>query len=62
MVDILERVVMSDCKPCATPIDTNSKLPADVGVPVADPTDFRSLAGALQYLTFTRPIGLSPFA
>ena len=37
------------------PIDTNPKLPADGGVPVADPTDFRSLAGALQYLTFTRP-------
>jgi len=35
--------------------DTNPKLPADGGVPVADPTDFRSLAGALQYLTFTRP-------
>ena len=46
---------MSNCKPCSTPVDTNPKLPADGGVPVADPTDFRSLAGALQYLTFTRP-------
>ena len=35
--------------------DTNPKLIADGGVPVANPTDFRSLAGALQYLTFTRP-------
>ena len=32
----------------------NPKLSAD-GPPVSDPTDFRSLAGALQYLTFTRP-------
>ena len=55
MVEILHRAGMSDCKPCATPVDTNPKLPTDGGVPVADPTDFRSLAGALQYLTFTRP-------
>jgi len=55
MMDILERASMSDCKPCATPVVVNPKLSADGGVPVADPTDFRSLAGALQYLTFTRP-------
>jgi len=54
-MDILERAGMSDCKPCATPVVANPKLSADGGVPVADPTDFRSLAGALQYLTFTRP-------
>jgi hypothetical protein len=29
-------------------------VPSD-GTPVSDPTDYRSLAGALQYLTFTRP-------
>jgi len=54
MMEILQRAGMSDCKPCATPVDTNPKLSAD-GVPVSDPTDFCSLAGALQYLTFTRP-------
>jgi hypothetical protein len=36
------------------PVDTHAKLYAD-GVPVADPTHYRSIAGALQYLTFTRP-------
>jgi hypothetical protein len=54
-LDILEWAGMSNCKPCSTPVDTQSKLSADAGDPVADPTAFRSLAGALQYLTFTRP-------
>jgi hypothetical protein len=54
MIEILERAGMSDCKPCSTPVDVNPKLSAE-GDPVSDPTDFRSLAGALQYLTFTRP-------
>jgi hypothetical protein len=48
----LERACLAEEEAAA---DTNPKLPADGGVPVADPTDFRSFAGALQYLTFTRP-------
>jgi len=55
MLEILDRAGMSDCKPCTTPVDTNPKLSAVDGAPVADPTDFRSLASVLQYLTFTRP-------
>ncbi|GKB64991.1 ribonuclease H-like domain-containing protein [Tanacetum coccineum] len=39
---------------CKTPVDTESKLGSN-GDPVSDPTLYRSLAGALQYLTFTRP-------
>jgi uncharacterized protein YbaR (Trm112 family) len=54
MLDILDRVGMLDCKSCSTPVDLNPKLPAN-GDPVPDPTDFRSLAAMLQYLTFTRP-------
>src|SRR6185295_3678536 len=54
-LDILERAGMTDCKPYSTPVDTQAKLSADLGDPVADPTAYRSLAGALQYLTFTRP-------
>ena len=54
-LDILERAGMTDCKPCSTPVDTQAKLSADLGDPVADPTAYQSLAGALQYLTFTRP-------
>ncbi|GJS92001.1 ribonuclease H-like domain-containing protein [Tanacetum coccineum] len=36
------------------PVDTESKLGND-GDPVSDLTLYRSLAGSLQYLTFTRP-------
>ena len=54
MLDILDHAGMVDCKPCSTPVDINPKLSAD-GAPITDPTDFRSLVGALQYLTFTRP-------
>jgi hypothetical protein len=35
-------------------MDTHAKLSVS-GVAVADPTSYRSIAGALQYLTFTRP-------
>ncbi|KAK1684732.1 hypothetical protein QYE76_045580 [Lolium multiflorum] len=46
---------MIQCNPIPTPIDTKSKLSAQDGDRVADPTLYRSLAGALQYLTLTRP-------
>ncbi|XP_039822954.1 uncharacterized mitochondrial protein AtMg00810-like [Panicum virgatum] len=46
---------MANCNPCSTLVDTQAKLSEDEGTPVADPTAYRSLAGALQYLTFTRP-------
>jgi hypothetical protein len=57
MIDILDRAGMSVCKPCSTPVDTNPKLSAATGALLdkQQATDFRSLAGALQYLTFTRP-------
>jgi hypothetical protein len=54
-LDILKRAVMADCKPCTTPVDLQSKLAGDTGPPVADTSQFQSIAGALQYLTFTRP-------
>ncbi|KAG7548055.1 hypothetical protein ISN44_As12g032640 [Arabidopsis suecica] len=53
--DILHRAHMTNCKPCATPADSRAKLAADNGPIVEDPTLYSSLAGALQYLTFTRP-------
>ncbi|KAI3730927.1 hypothetical protein L1987_62108 [Smallanthus sonchifolius] len=53
--DILHRAAMDSCKPVATPVDTQSKLSDSSGPLFDDPTTYRSLAGALQYLTFTRP-------
>ncbi|GJT94292.1 ribonuclease H-like domain-containing protein [Tanacetum coccineum] len=52
--EVLDRAGMLNCKPCCTPVDTDSKLSAD-GAPISDSILYRSLAGALQYLTFTRP-------
>ncbi|GKB43980.1 ribonuclease H-like domain-containing protein [Tanacetum coccineum] len=52
-VEILEKAHMVNCNPSRTPIDTESKLGVD-GDPISDLTLYRSLAGSLQYLTFTR--------
>jgi hypothetical protein len=46
---------MVECKPVSTTVDSHAKISTESGLPVADPTHFRSLAGALQYLTFTLP-------
>jgi len=53
--EIIARANMSSCKSANTPVDTKSKLSASSGPPVSDPLLYRSLASALQYLTFTRP-------
>jgi hypothetical protein len=54
MLDILKRVIMANCKPCTTPVDLQTKLAGDSRPPVEDVSQFWSIAGALQYLTFTR--------
>ncbi|GJW01781.1 ribonuclease H-like domain-containing protein [Tanacetum coccineum] len=53
-LDLLDRAHMANCNPTRTPVDTESKLGSD-GDTISDPTLYRSLAGGLQYLTFTRP-------
>nr|GFA89280.1 ribonuclease H-like domain-containing protein [Tanacetum cinerariifolium] len=53
-IEILERAQMLNCNPCRTLVYTKKKLGPE-GSPVTDPTLYRSLARALQYLTFTRP-------
>ncbi|XP_071727199.1 secreted RxLR effector protein 161-like [Rutidosis leptorrhynchoides] len=52
--DILTRAQLLDTKPIATPLSTSTYLTSN-GQPYADPTKYRSLVGALQYLTITRP-------
>jgi hypothetical protein len=54
-LDIIKRAAMADCKPYMTPVDLQARLAADSGPPVQDASQFRSIAGALQYLTFIRP-------
>jgi hypothetical protein len=51
-LNILECAGMMDCKP----MDTQAKVSAEFMPPIADPTHFRGLTGALQYLMFTRPV------
>jgi len=53
--DILERAGMANCKPASTPVDVTPKLSAKAGEPAADGAFYRSITGALQYLTLTRP-------
>jgi hypothetical protein len=53
--DILQRAGMSECHSSATPIDTHAKLSASDGDLLPDGTEYRSVAGGLQYLTLTRP-------
>jgi hypothetical protein len=54
-LDILEWAGMVDCKPVLMPVDMQAKVSVESRPPVADPTHFRNLTGALQYLTFTHP-------
>ncbi|XP_050908467.1 uncharacterized mitochondrial protein AtMg00810-like [Lathyrus oleraceus] len=51
---IIERAGMTSCKPSATPVDTKQKLSTSFDTSYEDPSLYRSLAGPLQYLTFTR--------
>jgi hypothetical protein len=55
--DILSRVHMSTCKPTPTPLCSSEKLSLHVGEKLGpqDATQYRSVVGALQYLTLTRP-------
>ncbi|GJW87213.1 ribonuclease H-like domain-containing protein [Tanacetum coccineum] len=50
---VLEMALMVRCNMCPTHADTESKLRVE-GDHVYGPTLYRSLTGALQYLTFTR--------
>ncbi|XP_066337244.1 uncharacterized mitochondrial protein AtMg00810-like [Miscanthus floridulus] len=52
--DILEHAGMTNCWPVPTPVDLKGKLSSD-GAEIDNAKAYRSLAGALQYLTITRP-------
>ncbi|XP_026434283.1 uncharacterized protein LOC113331845 [Papaver somniferum] len=46
---------MGGAKPCTSPVSAHCKVVAQSGTPLSYPTSYRSLIGALQYLTWTRP-------
>lgn len=52
--DILKRAGMSNCKPLVTHVPVSKSIPSSTYL-YEDPTQYRSLACAFQYLTVTRP-------
>ncbi|GKE81588.1 ribonuclease H-like domain-containing protein, partial [Tanacetum coccineum] len=53
-LELLDKDDMANYNPTRTPVDTESKLGSDRDL-FSDLTLYCSLAGGLQYLTFTRP-------
>lgn len=55
--DLVKRADLQGCKPSPTPLSSSEKLSLTEGTPLSkeDNTKYRSLVGALQYLTLTRP-------
>ena len=52
--EILAKASMTDCEPIGTPLAQKHHLQLKGG-PLVDATNYRSIVGALQYLTLTRP-------
>ncbi|XP_058784278.1 uncharacterized mitochondrial protein AtMg00810-like [Vicia villosa] len=53
--DLLHRTNMLDCTPVTTPMQSTCKLTKVGSPPLSDPYMYRSVVGALQYATLTRP-------
>ena len=53
--DILDRFHMENAKPTKTPCCSSTKPTASTSSSLSDPSKYRSMVVALQYLTFTHP-------
>ncbi|KAM1957617.1 hypothetical protein ACFX15_003101 [Malus domestica] len=53
--ELLKKAGIETCKPTSTPSKPHTQLFKKEGTPLSDPSHYRSLVKALQYLTFTRP-------
>lgn len=54
-LDLLAKFNMVGAKCCSSPASLSQKLSSSDGDPLDNPTEYISLVGALQYLTWTRP-------
>ncbi|CAN6715372.1 unnamed protein product [Malus baccata var. baccata] len=55
IIELIDKVDLQDCKPCATPCLPYHRLIKNDGKPYHSPEQYHSVVRALQYLTFTRP-------
>jgi len=53
ITDLLTKHNMLDAKPVTTPLPTSPQLILDSGDPLPDASQYRSIVGSLQYLSFT---------
>lgn len=54
ITDLLHRTHMQDAKPSKSPCASGAKLSRFDGEPLVNPSEYRSVVGALQYCTLTR--------
>lgn len=53
LLDLLQKTNMEGAKPCYTPLSSTKLDHSDQ--PLFNPTEYRSIVGGLQYLTWTKP-------
>lgn len=54
-ITLLQKTGFIDSKPLSTPVASGQKISLYDGESLPDPTEYRSIVGALQYLTISRP-------
>lgn len=55
ITQLLKKAGMEDCKSSPTPMEATKVFNSTLDLPYTDSKSYRSLVGALQYLTITRP-------
>jgi hypothetical protein len=55
IADILEWARLTDNKTVDTPIEVNARYSSSDGLPLTNPTLYRTIVESLIYLTITRP-------